>query len=305
MVQEIMLPGLDGYQLSVKIWDDVSSPKGVVQLFHGMAEHIKRYEHLAEFLNSKGLIVIGHDHRGHGDSKKDRKPLGYIGENGFRSVVEEGHMVTKYIKSNYHDLKIFLFAHSFGSFVAQSYICKYGDSIDGLILSGSAKKQGMDIHLGYGLGKLQRMLSNDMKPGKLLDKLSFTTFNKKIKPRRTQFDWLSTDEKAVDKYIDDPLSGYLAPLNFFVELSLGLINLYKKETLLSVPKSLPIFIVSGNDDPVGNYGKSLLALEEMYKSISISNVTLKLYDGCRHELINEKIYKDVFKDINEWIDNNI
>lgn len=301
MYMNDFMAGIDKHEIGMTLWENVDEPKAVLQVFHGMAEHIKRYDAFARYLNFLGLIVVGHDHRGHGDSKRVNLPYGYLGESGFDKVVEEGHMVTSYIKKKYPGLPIVLFAHSFGSFVAQKYICRYGQDIQALILSGSAMKKGIDIHLAYGIAKAQVMVYDDHKPGKLLDKLSFGAFNKRINNPKTAFDWLSSDPGSVDKYIKDPRCGQVSPLNFYSEFLGGLKGLYKTQALEAVPKNLPLLIVSGQDDPVGGYGKSLHKLRAMYNDLGLVDVTLNLYDGGRHELLNEVKAQEVFEDLGRWI----
>jgi len=300
-MKQSKITGYDGYMLSLRTWDQVEAPRGVVQLFHGMAEHISRYDEFARYLNKEGYVVVGHDHRGHGHSKKSDLPLGYLGPDGFNRVVDEGFLVTDHIKKKYPGKKLYLFAHSFGSFVGQKYACRYGDHLDGMILSGSAMKQGLDISLGRHLGNFHKILFTDKKPARFLDKVSFMTFNNKFKPARTDFDWLSTDSAQVDKYIGDPLCGYLCPINFFVELARGLSDLYNKKDLAKLPKTLPILMIAGQDDPVSNYGKTLEKLKDLYQDLGLERVDLTLYQGCRHELVNETIKGQVFERVGKWL----
>ena len=301
MLVEKTLKGMDNHEISMKLWTGVENPKGVVQIFHGMAEYIKRYDDFATFLNKNGYVVIGHDHRGHGDSVTGDEIHGYLGDAGFSKVLEEGYMVTQYIKANYSGLPIYLFAHSFGSFIGQAYITKYGHELSGLILSGSAKKSGPLIDVAIKLAQLQTLFIKDRKKAKLLDKLSFLGYNKKIQNPQTPFDWLSRDENQVKKYIHDPLCGFLCTINFFKELSEGLKSLYDPKKLKNIPRDLPIFILSGTDDPVGDYSKSVISLRDQYKDLNISHVDMKLYQGGRHEMLNEINRSEVYKDILDFI----
>jgi alpha-beta hydrolase superfamily lysophospholipase len=302
MFDQKILEGMDKHEISMKLWTEVENPKGVVQIFHGMAEHIKRYDDFARFLNKNHYIVVGHDHRGHGDSVSESEILGYLGQSGFSNVLEDGYLVSKYIKTNYPNLPIYLFAHSFGSFIAQAYITKYGHELSGLILSGSAKKAGPLIDVALKLGQLQTLFVKDSKKAKFLDKLSFLGYNKKIQSPQTPFDWLSRDESQVKKYIDDPLCGFICTINFFKESSIGLKELYDMNQLKNIPKDLSIFILSGSDDPVGEYSKSVMSLRDQYKALNLSSVEMKLYKGGRHEMLNEinrlEVYEDVLVFIN-------
>ena len=301
MFDQMVLQGINKHEISVKLWSKVENPKGVVQLFHGMAEHIKRYDDFATFLNNHGYVVIGHDHRGHGDSVSGNETLGYLGESGFSKVLEEGYMVTQYIKSRYPGAPLYLFAHSFGSFIGQDYITKYGHELSGVILSGSAKKSGPLIDIALKLAQFQTLLFKESKKAKFLDNLSFLGYNKNIDNPQTPFDWLSRDENQVNKYIQDPLCGFLCTINFFKELSKGLKRLYDANKLNKIPKKLPIFILSGSDDPVGEYSKSVKALRDQYIYLDMKNIQMKIYQGGRHEMINEINRQEVYKDVLDFI----
>ena len=301
MFDQMVLQGINKHEISVKLWSKVENPKGVVQLFHGMAEHIKRYDDFATFLNNHGYVVIGHDHRGHGDSVSGNETLGYLGESGFSKVLEEGYMVTQYIKSRYPGAPLYLFAHSFGSFIGQDYITKYGHELSGVILSGSAKKSGPLIEIALKLAQFQTLLFKESKKAKFLDNLSFLGYNKNIDNPQTPFDWLSRDENQVNKYIQDPLCGFLCTINFYKESSKGLKTLYVADKLNKIPKNLPIFILSGSDDPVGEYSKSVKALRDQYIDLDMKNIQMKIYQGGRHEMINEINRQEVYKDVLEFI----
>lgn len=293
--------GNDGHKIFVYCWNNVSEPKAVVQIFHGMAEHAGRYKRLAEYLNTKGFIVYANDHRGHGKTAGTIEDLGYIGEDGFNRIVEDQHIIKEVIKEKYSELPIFVLGHSFGSFVAQEYITRYGDEIQGVILSGSALMKGIDVTLGKFIATIEKSIFVDKKKSNLMDKLSFGSYNKKIKDSKLQFEWLSTDLEEVKKYDDDPLCGTVFTTGFFYNFFTGLSKLYKKDKLDKIPRKLPIFILSGDEDPVGKYGKLVRKLYDLYNNLGIEDVTMKLYKDGRHEMINETNRQEVYKDILSWI----
>lgn len=297
----VFIKGFLGSNIFLRVWDQLDNPKGLVQIFHGMAEHSKRYENFANFLNEKGYIVYANDHRGHGNSIFPNKPLAYIGQDGFNKIVEDENIISDYIRKKHKGLPLYIFAHSFGSFIGQEYIIKNSHKIDGIILSGSAKQDGLDIKAASLLAAIQNKLIDNEKPAKLIDKLSFGSYNDGIQDQRTKFDWLSRDKEEVDKYIADPLSGYISPINFYYNFFKGLRGLYKKDRLNSIDKKLPILVLSGDKDPVGKYGKSVKNLYDQYRDLDIRDTSLKLYEGGRHELLNEINKEEVYDYIYQWI----
>lgn len=297
----LFIKGNDGHKVFVYYWDNVSEPKGVIHIFHGMAEHAGRYKRLAEYLNTKGFIVYANDHRGHGKTTGTIEELGYIGEDGFNRIVEDQHIIKEVIKEKYPELPIFVLGHSFGSFIAQEYITRYGGEIQGVILSGSALMKGIDVTLGKFIATIEKSIFGDKKKSNLMDRLSFGSYNKKIKDSKSQFEWLSTDLEEVKKYDDDPFCGTVFTTGFFYNFFKGLSKLYKKDRLDKIPKKIPIFILAGDEDPVGRYGKSVRKLHDLYIDTGIEDVTMKLYKGGRHEMINELNREDVYEDILGWI----
>lgn len=295
----------DGKKLYVYCWDKVQKPKAMVQIFHGMAEHAGRYKDFAEYLNSNGFIVYASDHRGHGKTAGSVEKLGDIGEDGFNAIIEDKNLIFQQMKAEHPELPMFLLGHSFGSFLAQEYIIRYGNTLDGVILSGSAAQKGPQVYAGRLITSVQRLIHGKKKQSKLMDKLSFGNFNKRFKADGHNFAWLSTDLKQVQKYEDDPYCGTIFTIGFFYYLMKAFKSLYKKDRLALIPKTLPVFVVSGQDDPVGGYGKLVKTLYEIYKGTGIEQVQIKLYQGCRHEILNETNNKVVYEDILKWLSREI
>src|SRR5699024_8028715 len=295
------ISSLDGQKIFLRIWDQVEKPIGIVQIIHGMAEHSGRYEKFAHFLNKKGYIVYADDHRGHGHSLTPEEVFGYIGEDGFQNIVKDEQLISELIKKKYPKLPLFIFAHSFGSFIGQEYIIQNSRKIDGIILSGSAKQNGLDVKMGRILATIQNIVLDNKKEAKLIDQLSFGAFNKKFKNQQPTSSWLTRDPKVLEQYKKDELSGFVSSINFYYELFHAFKSLYQKNRLEKIEKELPLLIISGDMDPVGKYGAAVHALYEQYIQLDLENVTLKLFEDARHELVNEVNNQDIFSDVNNWL----
>ena len=282
---------------------DVKDPIGVIQLSHGMAEHALRYAEFANYLNDNGYIVYANDHRGHGRTSPDE--LGYMGEgDAFHLMVNNLKDVTDLIKSENPNLPIFLLGHSMGSFLSLRYAELFGNGLDGLILCGTNGNQPFIFSFGEKVAKYQMKKHGAKTAGTTMDKLSFGNFNNNFKPNRTNFDWLCSDEKEVDKYIEDPLCGTIHSNSYFYYLLKGLRTNQKKENLDKIPKNLPILLIAGQDDPVGLMGKGVTRLYNDLKTMNIKSVDMILYPGARHEILNEAQKHKVFNDCVNFFNKN-
>ncbi len=296
-----------GLEIFVYKWlpDENIQVKGIVQISHGMAEVAARYEGFANALTNDGFIVYANDHRGHGKTAGKIEKLGDLGEDGFNLMVENMHGLNERIKEEDLNLPIFLFGHSMGSFLTQRYICLYGSGLKGAILSGSCGKQGIIIDIARAIAKGEiKKIGRSGKSNKL-DKLSFGSYNNSFKPNRTAFDWLSRDNKEVDKYIADPFCGTVFTAGFFYDFLGGLKNIADNMEIKNVPKDLPIYIFSGDKDPVGKNGKGVLRLFNTYKQHGIKDLTHKLYKDGRHEMLNETNKEEVIGDVIKWLNAHI
>ena len=281
--------------------DEKLQVKGVVQIAHGMAETAGRYGGLASILTENGFMVYANDHRGHGKTAGETSKLGELGEDGFNKMVENMKELNEIIKKENSNLPIFLLGHSMGSFLTQRYICLYGSGLKGAILSGSCGKQGVMIDVGRLIAKGEiKKIGRGGKSNKL-DKLSFGSYNNSFKPNRTAFDWLSRDNNEVDKYIVDPFCGTVFTAGFFYDFLGGLKCIADKREIKNVPMDLPIYIFSGDKDPVGKYGKGVLKLVKTYKQHGIEDLSYKLYKDGRHEMLNEINKEEVMADVIKWL----
>ena len=282
--------------MDYQIWKPEGTPRAIIQLLHGMAEHIARYERLAKKLNEAGYLVIGHNHPGHGPRAG---LLGYFyDENGWDYLLAKAHAISKTITKEYPDLPFFLLGHSMGSFAAREYALRWGKELDGLILSGT----GFYDKPLCAAGKLLAKLSPKKKPANLVNQVAFAGNNKPFHPARTAFDWLSRDEKEVDRYIADPLCGFVFTGGAFADFFGGLLALTDETRLAALPKSLPVYLLSGDRDPVGQMGEGVKKVAAQYKKAGLSRVDCRLYPGARHELFNETNREEVFRDLIAWLD---
>ena len=291
----------DGQQIWLYCWDEVEKPKGILQIFHGMSEHAGRYARFARFLNSRGYLVFGDDHRGHGKTAELSGNQGYLGEDGFNRVVEDEIMITDYIHNRYPDLPIYVLAHSFGSFVGQEYLTRYSHRIAGMILSGSAAQTGVKFHFASKIADIYCGVFKETKVAGLLDRLSFGSYNKRI-PKAGAFAWLSRDEEEVNRYNDDTACGFVATANFYRHFCKALTGLYTADKLTQIRRDIPICLIAGKEDPVGEYGRRVTMLYELYRKQGLNNLNIHLYEGARHELLNEINREEVMEDIFSWLE---
>ncbi|WP_077617064.1 alpha/beta hydrolase [Bacillus sinesaloumensis] len=297
----------DGTEIYCKKWVEESylTPKGIVQISHGMAEHIGRYDVFAKALIKEGYVVYGNDHRGHGQTGINANLMGYFAEeNGFNLVVKDMYQLTEVIKNLHPNLPIFLFGHSMGSFLTRRYIQTYGAELAGVILSGTGGDPGLIGKVGIGIARLEMKRKGKKTQSHLMNKLTFGRYNKAFKAARTEYDWLTRDEKEVDKYIQDPLCGGVFSAGFFYDLVSGVAIVNDQHANKKIEPELPMYFIAGDRDPVGNFSKGVLQAAEMYRKIGIKDVTVQLYENSRHEIINELNKEEVFKDIIHWLDSH-
>lgn len=296
----------EGVELNVYKWRPEGEVLGVVQISHGMTENILRYDEFAKYLNNKGFIVYGHDHRGHGLTAKSKDELGYIADNeGFDWLVRDLYELMMMIKEENKGLPIYLFGHSMGSFVSQRFVELHGKEIDGLILSGSNGEPTKLAPIGIFLSNMEIKIFGRKHTSKMMDKLSFGDFNKKFKPNRTPYDWLCSVDSEVDKYIANEYCGFVCSASFYYDLLRGLRAIHKDENFSSIPKDLPIYILAGDMDPVGFFGKGIVNLYDKLKLTGVKDVEYKLYKNKRHEILNEDNKLEVMNDISTWLFNKV
>ncbi|MBD0383118.1 alpha/beta hydrolase [Paenibacillus sedimenti] len=290
--------------------DDEMPVKAIVQIAHGMSETAARYERLAGVLTAHGYAVYANDHLGHGLTAGSPDQVGKFGKDCFHRLVENMGGLTVHIRSLYRpELPLFVLGHSMGSFLTQhymvSYVNEHPEQVQGIILSGSNGKQGSSLHAGIAIASLEAALRGDHHRSKLITALSFGAFNKKYAPNRTPSDWLSRDPGEVDAYEADPYCGVTFTSGYYRDFFKGLREIHHPNHVRKLRKDLPVFVLSGDDDPVGDYGKGVRRLVSMYKELGLKDVSSKLYPGGRHEMLNEVNRDEVMQDILTWLEAHV
>ncbi len=301
--KEYSVPSKTGLaDVFVRCWTPSDEkPKVILQIAHGMAEHGERYADFAAYLCTKGIAVFADDHIGHGKSVKADDDLGYFGEKGgWDAFVEDEKAITELIKKEYPDIPIIFFGHSMGSFIAREYLRRYGDdeAIKGGIICGTSGKNPASA-IAIRLAGTIAASKGSRHRSEFINKMAFGAYNKKFEGK-TAFDWLSSDSKQVEKYIDDKYCGYLFTAAGYRDLFTILTVVSGKDWFKNMPKNLPLLVISGEDDPVGNYGKGIKQVYNDLKLAGVKDVVLKLYPGLRHEILNERKNKPVYEDIAIW-----
>jgi len=269
-----------------------------------MAEHLERYEKFAAYLCERGIALYINDHLGHGQSIKNENELGYFGtSDGWKHFVEDCHKLTEIAKQENPGKPFFFFGHSMGSFVARAYSIKYANEINGAVFCGTAGPNPA-ASAGILITKLISGIKGDHHRSKLIDKIGFGTYNSKFEGR-TAFDWLSRDNDEVDKYIADPLCGFLFTAYGYRDLFSLLSYVSSKEWFTGLSKELPVLMIAGAMDPVGDYSAGVKKVEQMLKDAGKKNIKTILYPEARHEILNESAcFTKVCEDVISWINEN-
>lgn len=284
-------------------WIPSTEIKSVLQISHGMLEHIERYDEFANYMAEHGILTVGNDHLGHGSSILNEGDRGFFGEDdGNKVVVEDIHTLMKITKRENPDIPYFMLGHSMGSFLTRQFITLYGDEIDGVIISGTGQQPIAMIKFGVLITKLMAAFKGWKYRSKFVDFLVLGRNNNKFKPARTKFDWLTRDDDIVDNYISDSRMNFIFTLNGFYNLFKCMLKMNEQNKLESIPKNLSMLFLSGDNDPVGSYGKDVEKAFNIYKNLDIINISMKLYNGDRHEILNELDREQVYDDILMWLE---
>ncbi len=285
---------------------DVENPKAVLQVAHGMSEFIERYEGFAKYFNEKGIVVVGNDHIGHGSSiAKDKAPMYFGGENSWGCVVDDLFTLYEKTKKEYPELPYYVFGLSLGSFLMRALIINYTEGIDGAILVGTSQASKLEIGLGKFMAERERKKYGDDVTTDTINDLTFGTYNRKFSPTKTEMDWLCSNEDALNEFLADERRGKAFTVGLFRELLNVMSYTRDPKNIEKMNKSMPILIMSGEKDPVGSFTKNIKKLEEVYKKSGMKDITVNIYPGLRHDILNEVGKEKVFDDINEWMEKNI
>ena len=283
-------------------WLPEDQVRAVLQISHGVAEYILRYEPFAEYLTARGFAVVGHDHLGHGQSVAEGSARLYFGPKGsWNWVVDDIDRRRNLAKEKFPQVPYFLLGHSMGSFLARTYLIRYPGAVDAVVIMGTGQMPPAVIAGGKAVAAEEARRVGESQASPLVDKLSFDAYNKRFAPNRTGFDWLSLNQDNVDRYIADPLCGGNASTGLFLEMLGGLSFIAKPRNLKRMNLNIPVLFISGEMDPVGDCGKGVQRAYESFRKAGVRDVSLKLYPELRHEILNETCRETVYDDIYQWL----
>jgi alpha-beta hydrolase superfamily lysophospholipase len=286
--------------LHIHRWD-IGQPRLLVHILHGMAEHGARYARLAAALNASGIAVWAHDHRGHGLTAPSTAGLGHFADSdGWRLLVDDAWHVSRTLAEGYPSVPMALFAHSMGSFVGQMLLGEHGSSYRAVMLSGTNGPPDAREGLLRAFSSIQLLVLGGGSPGRWIDSQVLTTFNRRFEPRVTDYDWLSRDTNEVAKYVSDPLCGFPLSARSWFDFLRGKSQLGDAALVKNIPKTLPIHVISGTHDPVGEDTAGVNRLLQLYRQNGLT-VTWRFYDEARHELVNETNRDEVTTDLIRWL----
>lgn len=291
-------------QLHGMRWEpEGGSVRAVLQICHGVAEHIARYDAFARYLNGLGIAVVGHDHLGHGLSLPEGGTPVYFGEsNTWNTVVDDIYVLHQRIRLWYPDVPLCIMGHSMGSFLTRTYLIRYPGTVKAAIIMGTGWQPKAVIAGGMAVAKAVGAVVGENGTSDLVTNLAFGAYNKLFAPNRTSCDWLSADEGNVDAYMADPLCGADATVGLFRQMLSGIRFNQKLSNLRQMDPRIPVLFVAGEKDPVGDCGNGVRRTYQEFRRAGVQDCTLKLYPGLRHEILNEKAQQQqIFEDIGQWL----
>lgn len=289
----------DNLEIELCVIEPKTEPKAIVQFSHGMAEHKERYYDFMNYLAENGYVCVINDHRGHGASVKNKKELGYFYSEDINFIVDDLHQVTEYIKEKYPNLKIYLFSHSMGTLVARNYMKKYDADIDKVVLCGPPTENKL---AGFGVffAKVSKLFHKKVSPNKTLNKMTFGSYGKGLKGEN---EWICANPETVKNYNNDELCGNVFTTNGFINLYKLMKNAFTKKDWAMNNPELKIFIIAGKDDPVIQNENKFNLLISFLNQRGYKNISSKLYDNMRHEILNETDNRMVYEDVLSFYNN--
>ncbi len=303
MKQELFYPSCGAGQIHACRWVPGGNIKGIVQIVHGIAEHIGRYEDFARYLNDHGILVVAEDHMGHGGSIAGGSIQGYF-HGGWHKAVEDSYALMKQTMAEYPGVPYTLLGHSMGSFMARTLLIDHPDSgIASCILSGTAWQPAALLAVAEPMCKLFCIGDHEKKPCPALQNIVFGGYNQRIENPATPYDWTSSDSERVQAYADDPLCGFTASAGLLRDLMKGLKYIQKTENLEKMNKALPVLFAAGEEDPVGAYGKGVQQAWDAFQKQGMAAAQIQLYPGMRHEILNEVGRAEAYEDLRTWAEN--
>ncbi len=306
-MQHLNYPSADGKAtVHAVIWPVEGSPRGVVQIIHGMCEYIERYAPFAEFLNANGYIVCGEDHGGHGKTAASPEDLGYFNdERSLDAVISDIRTLHRRVAEENPNLPYFILGHSMGSFFCRNYIARYGTELSGAVIMGTGFKGGALLNTALAMTRLNAFFMGWKHRSGMINSLAFGSYNKRFKEEKNSHSWLSRDSENITAYKANGLCNFRFTDNGFYILFSAIKAACSKKVISAVPKNLPVYFVAGKEDPVGDYGKGVIKAYKKFKESGIERVNISLYQDARHEILNdfckEKVRADLLDFFNEIV----
>jgi alpha-beta hydrolase superfamily lysophospholipase len=293
----------DGKEIHCYRWQGVGAPRAIIQIAHGMGEHAARYGDVAQRLVRAGYVVVANDHRGHG-ATADEDRLGDFGPGGWDRVIEDTHEINTRLGEQFPGTPVVLLGHSMGAMLAQQYLYRHGATLAAAVISGSpGLASAFQLFLTHNIARFERARLGATASSPLMDRLVFGSANDPFEGD-TGFEWLSRDVEQVRRYVEDPRCGFVLRTGSLCDLFAGARQARKRGLIATIPKQLPLYIFSGSTDPVSG-GTGLLRLEKCYRRAGIIDLTLRMYEGGRHEMFNETNRDEVIDDLIGWLNGHL
>lgn len=287
-------------------WTPEGSVRAVIQIVHGVAEYIERYNDFAVFMAEHGFLVVGDDHLGHGQSIADESELGWFGEeNGWSYLAQDEKILRDRLNEQYPDVPLILFGHSMGSFISRTYLGWYPGDHDLCVLSGTGYHTAIVCKIGEMLARREIRTHGSKYRSKSLQNMAFGGYMKGIENPIGENDWICRDEEVVRKYDADPKCGFVATAGLMRDMMSGIGIICKGSHLAKMDKTMPVLFIAGDADPVGSYGKGVNKTAACFRKAGMSDVSVKLYPGARHEVLNELNKREVWDDVLSWLEDKL
>lgn len=305
MKNDFTFPSKDGVTtVYATEWIPDGEIKAVLQICHGMCEYIGRYADFAQYLAENGFYVVGNDHIGHGRSVTDDSRHGYFkNPDGLECAIEDMQTLRKLTEEKYPGKPYFILGHSMGSFFTRKYLTHYGEGLRAAVIMGTGTQSPLTLKLGMKVCRDMAKIKGWDHRSKLVTAMAFGSYSKKIENPRTNYDWITKDEKIVEKYAADPFCTYTFTLDGYYQMFRAIAYVTDKENIRKTA-DIPLFFVAGEEDPVGAYGDGVRKTVEDYRAAG-KNVKMKLYPSDRHEILNETDRESVYADIKEFFEENL
>lgn len=300
-MKEFYFDSVDGeHKIHACEWDPEGEPVAILQLIHGMTEYIGRYDEFATFMADHGFCVVGNDHLGHGDSVNSPDDYGFFRKkNGNKCLLEDLRTLRDKTREKYPDVPYFILGHSMGSFLARQFMARYGDGLSGAVIMGTGSQSPATLKSGMLLCKMIAMIRGDKYRSKLVRNMASGKYNERFGDA-TPAEWLSKNTENKAAYLSNPKCTFIFTVNGYYNLFYSFNDCQSRDTIEKIRKDLPVMLVSGEEDPVGNYGEGVKQAFRLYKDAGLQNIEMKLYEGDRHEILNELDRETVYQDLLDW-----